>query len=86
MNGCEKSDAMISYYNIFESKTLKWWKRFFYNFFFFKSDKDKCLFLSHEGTTKISPQKLKKNLINKLIILSICFFEKFEGKWYLAAY
>ena len=70
MNGCEKSDEMISYYNIFESKTLKCWKRFFSNFFFFfffKSDKDKCLFLSHdEGTTKISSQKLKKALINKL--------------------
>ena len=72
MNGCEKSDEMISYYNIFESKTLKWWKIFFSIFFFFKSDKDKCLFLSHdEGTTKISSQKLKKTLINKLIILSI---------------
>ena len=71
MNGCEKSDEMLSYYNIFESKTLKLWQRFFSNFFF-KSDKDKCLFLSHdEGTTKICPQKLKKALINKLIILSI---------------
>ena len=72
MNRCEKSDEMLSYYNIFESKTLKLWQRFFSNFFFLRVTKTNVIFLSHdEGTTKISPQKLKKNLINKLIILSI---------------
>ena len=72
MNRCEKSDEMLSYYNIFESKTLKLWQRFFSNFFFLRVTKTNVIFLSHdEGTTKIFPQKLKKALINKLIILSI---------------
>lgn len=29
MNGCDKLDQMISYYNNFDRKTVKWWKRLF---------------------------------------------------------
>ena len=65
----------MRWYHIIIFLKVKLWnggKDFSLFFFFLKSDKDKCLFLSHdEGTTKISSQKLKKTLINKLIILSI---------------
>ena len=29
MNGCDRMDQMLSYYNIFNRKTIKWWKRMF---------------------------------------------------------
>ena len=29
MNGCDRIDQMLSYYNIFNRKTVKWWKRIF---------------------------------------------------------
>ena len=29
MNGCDRRDQMISYYNIFNKKTVKWWNRMF---------------------------------------------------------
>ena len=69
MNGCEKSDEMLSYYNFFESKSLKWWKRFFSNLFLKVTKTNAYILyaLSHvEGTTKVSPRKFKKTLIDKL--------------------
>ena len=29
MDGCDRMDEMISYYNVFNRKTMKWWKRMF---------------------------------------------------------
>lgn len=29
MNGCDRMDQMLSYYNIFNRRTVKWWKRLF---------------------------------------------------------
>ena len=29
MNGCDRMDQMLSYYNVFNRKTVKWWKRLF---------------------------------------------------------
>ena len=29
MNGCDRMDQMLSYYNTFNRKTIKWWKRMF---------------------------------------------------------
>ena len=29
MNGCDRMDQMASYYNVFNRKTIKWWKRMF---------------------------------------------------------
>ena len=29
MNGCDQMDQMISYYTVFNRKTIEWWKRMF---------------------------------------------------------
>ncbi|RUS72539.1 hypothetical protein EGW08_019706 [Elysia chlorotica] len=30
MNGCDKADQMVGYYNIHDRKTMKWWKKLFH--------------------------------------------------------
>ena len=30
MNGCDRADHMVGYYNVFGRKTYKWWKKLFY--------------------------------------------------------
>ena len=30
MNGCDRADQLAGYYNVFDRKTYKWWKKLFY--------------------------------------------------------
>ena len=69
MNGCDRSDQMLSYYNNFKRRTVKWWKRLFrwcievtqVNAFILH-----CL-TRYEGTKPFSLKKFKDKLIHQLI-------------------
>ena len=69
MNGCDHMDQMLSYYNIFNRKTVKWWKRIFvwslevaqvnlYILFCLTRD---------EGEKSVNLLKYKKLLVNQLL-------------------
>lgn len=69
MNGCDRSDQMLSYYNNFNRRTVKWWKRLFMwcieitqvNAFILH-----CL-TRYEGSRPLSLKQFKDKLIHQLI-------------------
>ena len=75
MNGCDRSDQMLSYYNNFNRRTVKWWKRLFIwclevtqvNAFILH-----CL-TRYEGSKSLSLKEFKDELIHQLIeTASLC--------------
>ena len=69
MNGCDRMDQMISYYNVFNRKTIKWWKRLFMWCFEVSQVNLYILFcLTRDAEVKSIPLlQFKKMLIKELI-------------------
>ena len=69
MNGCDRMDQMLSYYNAFNHKTVKWWKRIFiwslevaqvHSYILVCLTRD-------EGEKPVNLLKYKKLLVNQLL-------------------
>ena len=69
LNGCDQMDQMILYYNVFNRKTIKWWKRMFMWCFEVSQMNVFILFcLTREtGTKTVQLIEFKKLLITELI-------------------
>ena len=69
MNGCDRMHQMISYYNIFNQKTIKWWKRLFMWCLEVSQINSYILFcLTWDAGTKAIPLiKFKRMLIKELL-------------------
>ena len=69
MNGCDRMDQMISYYNIFNRKAVKWWKRLFMWCFEVSQINAYILFcLTRDGSVNATPLiKFKRMLIKELL-------------------
>uniref|UniRef100_A0A2C9KFX3 PiggyBac transposable element-derived protein domain-containing protein n=1 Tax=Biomphalaria glabrata TaxID=6526 RepID=A0A2C9KFX3_BIOGL len=68
MNGCDKLDQKVTYYCVFERKTIKWWKKLFYWLFEICQANSYILFcLSQKpGARKLSLKDYKHVLIRQL--------------------
>ena len=73
MNGCDRMDQMLLYYNVFNRKTVKWWKRLFMwclevsqanAFILF------CLTRYADDKKNLSLLKFKKMLITELLVIA----------------
>ena len=69
MNGCDRMDQMISYYNIFNRRTVKWWKRLLMWCIEVSQINAYVLFCltRDEGVKSVSLKKFKVDLIKGLI-------------------
>lgn len=68
MNGCDKLDQKVSYYGVFERKTVKWWKKLFYWMLEVTQANAYILFClsGAAGRKKISLKDYKKMLMTQL--------------------
>ena len=64
MNGCDRADQMTGYYNIYQRKTVKWWKKLFY-FMIEATQTNACILhqLAHKWQ---SLAKFKNSLVKEM--------------------
>ena len=69
MNGCDRIDQMLSYYNIFNRKTVKWWKRIFVCSLEVAQVNSYMLFCltRDDGEKPVNLLKYKNLLVNQLL-------------------
>ena len=69
MNGCDRMDQMLSYYNVLYRKTVKWWKRLFMWCIEVTQSNAFILYCltREQGSKRVSLKKFKQMLMKQLI-------------------